>query len=75
VHSLDLAGNRLTELPSAISELAALRELNVERNKLRRVPLELEGMPLHRISLGGNPLDEGEPRRLRTVFGRRVRLS
>jgi Leucine-rich repeat (LRR) protein len=72
---LYLFDNRLTELPSTIGELSALRELDVTRNQLRRMPPELDRMTLRRISLGGNPLDENERRRLRTVFGRHVRLS
>lgn len=57
LQTLSLPGNRLVGLPAGISRLKALKELDLSKNLLWRVPMELrEIVTLDSLSLQGNPL-------------------
>lgn len=59
---LDLSGNRLRSLPSAVSLLGKLREIDVSNNLLKAIPYSLKypksGRLLEKVVLDGNCLTE-----------------
>ena len=56
---LNLSGNKLTELPSEISDLRELRGLWVRDNQLVGLPISIQRLTkLERLALNGNKLTE-----------------
>ena len=61
LQQLELAHNRLTEIPVEIAQLTQLKVLNLSHNLLRTLPVALKQLKnLQQLNLGGNPLNEVE---------------
>ncbi|PWN89786.1 hypothetical protein FA10DRAFT_97449 [Acaromyces ingoldii] len=58
---LSVRQNNLTELPAAIGELSALRELNISSNKLRWLPAEMQRLALDELLFFPNPFAQPPP--------------
>lgn len=69
LRSLELAGNRLTQLPGWLGpHIASLVSINVERNQIRGLP-DASTLPpgLASLRLGGNPLNGASPQLRQTL--------
>ena len=55
---MNVSKNRIVEIPQSICNLKNLRKLNVERNCLLNVPLQIAQMTLLELQIGHNRIEE-----------------